>query len=105
MPERNPFVIFAKIFFLANVIFSYPLYIIVTNQIIESFIFKKMKNSELRKWLKNLSRTIITILAVLIAVTFYHKLPKILALSGIILGAVIVLILPPLIHNKIVLKD
>jgi hypothetical protein len=61
-----------------------------------------MRHSELRKWLKNLSRTIVIFLAVFVGVTYYHYMPKILGLIGVILGAIVVIITPALIHNKLV---
>lgn len=42
MPETNPVVIVGKILFLFNIIFSYPLNIYQTNNVIESFTFSKM---------------------------------------------------------------
>ena len=102
IPQDNPIVITSEILFLGNVIFSYPLTIYVTNQIIESIVFSRMRYSELRKWLKNLSRTIVIFLAVFIGVTYYHYMPKILGLIGVILGAIVVIITPALIHNKLV---
>ena len=60
-----------------------------------------MQYSTLRKWLKNLSRTIVVITALIIAITFYSSLHKIIGLAGVILGSIIVLITPALINNKL----
>jgi len=106
MPETNPVVIVGKIFFLFNIIFSYPLNIYQTNNILESFTFNKMEYSKCRTWLKNISRTLVVVVGVIVAVTFYYKIPKIIGISAVILGAFIALIIPPLLHNKIVVgKD
>lgn len=106
MPETNPVVIVGKIFFLFNIIFSYPLNIYQTNNILESFTFNKMEYSKCRTWLKNISRTLVVVVGVIVAVTFYYKIPKIIGLTAVILGSFIALIIPPLLHNKIVVgKD
>ena len=60
-----------------------------------------MNYSVFRTWLKNLSRTIVVTLGVIIAIVFYYKIPKIIGLTAVILGSIIALIIPPLLHNKI----
>ena len=60
-----------------------------------------MLYSTLRKWLKNLSRTIVVIAALIISLTFYSSLHKIIGLAGVILGSIIVFITPALINNKL----
>ena len=104
LPEENWVVVVAKIIFAANLLISYPLIIYVTNSVIESLIFSKMKYSELRKWLKNLSRTIIVFAAISIGYTFYKNLHKILGFTAIVLGSWIVLITPSALHNRLVAK-
>lgn len=101
MPEENPVIITDKILFCIMICFSYPLIVYACNQVIESFIFGRMEYSTTRKWLKNLSRTINLALALLIAITFYYKLHKILGFSAVVFGSIIVLVFPALIHNKI----
>lgn len=61
-----------------------------------------MEYSTTRKWLKNLSRLINLAVALLIAITFYYKLHKILGFSAVVVGSIIVLVFPALIHNKII---
>jgi hypothetical protein len=60
-----------------------------------------MQYSTLRKWLKNLTRTIVVITTLFIALTFYSSLHKIIGLTGVILGSIVVLITPALINNKL----
>jgi hypothetical protein len=83
---------------------SYPLTIYVTNKVIESIIFGKMAYSELRKWLKNLSRTVVVFLAISIGYNFYYCIHKILGFTAIVVGSWIVLITPSAIHNKLIAK-
>jgi Transmembrane amino acid transporter protein len=99
--EENYAIQIGKLFMCAVIVFSFPLQIIVVNHNIESFIFDKMEYSILRTWLKNFSRLIITTLAVVIAVLFYYSLHKILGLTGVLIGSVVVLIVPALLHRKI----
>jgi hypothetical protein len=95
-------VVVAKILFCANLLISYPLIIYVTNNVIESIIFAKMEYSLLRKWLKNLSRTIVVFSAVTIGYTFYYSLHKILGFTAIVVGSWVVIIFPSAIHNKLI---
>ena len=87
-----------------NIIISYPLIIFVTNSVIESILFSAMKYSKWRYWLKNLSRTIVLSMAVVFATIFYSSLHKILGLIGVILGSILVLVMPALIHNRIIAR-
>jgi Na+/proline symporter len=61
-----------------------------------------MEYSETRKWLKNLSRTIILIISIILAITYYYHLHQILGFSGVVLGSILVIITPALVHNKLV---
>ena len=74
LPEENWWLLIAKLFLCIMVLVAYPLIIYVTNQVIEYNIFNRMPYSETRKWLKNLSRTIVVIVATIIAVLFYYHI-------------------------------
>jgi proton-coupled amino acid transporter len=64
-----------ELLFCVNLIFSYPLCIYPTNKIIESFVFYKLKEvTTLRKWLKNLSRTIVVFLGCYFSILFREYL-------------------------------
>jgi len=101
MPQDNWFVIIGKLLFCVNIILSYPLVVPVINQILEGFIFGKMRYSMLRTWLKNLSRTLVVVVGLLVAYYFYYSLHKVLSFSGVVLGSFVVLITPCLIHLKV----
>ena len=94
LPEGDWAVVTAKILFCAMLLIAYPLIIYVTNQVWEYNVFYKMKYSLTRMWLKNLSRTLITASAVMIAVSFYYKLHNIAGYAGVILGGFIVMVVP-----------
>lgn len=85
--------------FCINLVFSYPLTIYPTNKILESFLFVRMtENTWKRKWLKNLSRTIVCFLACFLSITFTNVLDQFLGVSGALLGVPIILIMPTLCH-------
>lgn len=105
LPEDHWAMIIAKVLFCAMILIAYPLGIYVCNQVLEQNIFYKMEYSTLRKWLKNLSRTIVVIAATLLAVSFYYSLHKILGFVGVILGGFIVMVVPSLTHNKLVARE
>ena len=86
------------------VVFSYPVTIYITNYVIESIIFKRMEHSTTRKWLKNLSRTVVLAIGVIIGSLFYYQLPKFAGVSGTIFGTIVVFIFPALLHNKLTAK-
>ena len=104
LPPDNWVVVLAKIFFCGNLLISFPLVIYITNNIIESIIFAKMEYSELRKWLKNFSRTLIVTSSVYLGYTVYYSLHKILGFTAVVLGSWVVLITPSAIHLKLVAK-
>ena len=60
-----------------------------------------MEYSELRKWLKNLSRTIVLALGVIISFTFYYSLPIINGFFAVFCGTIVVVIVPSLLHNRV----
>lgn len=102
MPQDNWWIIIGKILFCINIIFSYPLIIPIIYQIIESNLFKKMKYSLLRTWLKNLSRTTIVVIGLFVAYYFYYSIHKILSFYGVVFGNFVVLITPSLVHYKLI---
>ena len=90
--------------FLGNIIFSYPLVVNVTNYVIESTIFSNMSYSELRKWLKNLSRVMVIAISLVISSLYYYFLPKIMGLCAVLLGTTVVMITPAILNNELVAK-
>lgn len=52
----------------------------------------------LRKWLKNLSRTIVLAIGVILGALFYYQLPKVAGIVGAIFGTVVVFVFPSLLH-------
>ena len=73
---------------------------------IDSIIFddflKLEPNTKKRLWAENLSRAVVCIMGVLLAVFLYDKLDKVIALSGTFLGTTVVLFIPATCNYKLV---
>jgi amino acid permease len=102
LPQDNWFLIIGRLLFCVNIVVSFPLLIYITNHILESYTFSRMKYSTLRTWLKNLSRTVVTTISFLIAFYCYKQLHKIISFVGVFVGSFIVLVTPALVHYKLV---
>jgi len=98
LPADSPVVWVIKILFSFNLIFSYPLVIFPANMVIESYLFAGWPKSKRRQWMKNLSRTIIVALTVVIAILVWDKLDKFLSITGSLFCTPIAFILPSLFH-------
>jgi len=106
LDQNDWFVKVTRLLFCINLVFSYPLTVYPTNKILESFIFVKMlHNTPTRKWLKNLSRTIICFLGCFLSISFSNVLDKFLGVSGAVIGIPIILIIPTLCHYKLIAES
>ena len=102
LPTSNILVPIFKIFFCFNLFFSYPICINPTNTIIEHYLFRSMKHrSATRTWLKNLSRTIVVVVAVYMAIELEAKIDKFMGLLGAVCCAPLALFIPALLHMKL----
>lgn len=99
-PQDNWYLLVAKLLFCINILFSIPLMIYITNNIVERYVFSKMRFSTLRTWLKNLSRTIVLSASALIAFFLYYQIHKVFSLVGVVVGTFVVIITPNLIHYR-----
>jgi len=102
IPEDQPALVAANVFYVMMLVLSYPLVIYTTNRVAEYNLFRRMEHGSLRYWLKNFSRTVVCTVGTLIAVTCYEHLHVIKGLIGVILGGTVVVIVPSMIHNKLV---
>jgi proton-coupled amino acid transporter len=88
-----------------NLLISYPLMIHPTNMVIESYVFKKMKEkSSKRRWLKNLSRTLVVAATVFIGLYLRATLDKLTSVSGALTCTPSAFILPCIFHLKLCAK-
>lgn len=90
-----------KILFCVNLIFSYSIMIHPTNMIIEGWMFSEIKNTQKRKWAKNISRALICIIAVTSAILLEGNLEQFLGILGALLCAPLALTIPTCLHLKI----
>ena len=107
MPADNKIIMIVKFLFIINLVFSYPLIIFITNLIIESYTFPKsvLKGKpNCRKYMKNVERSFVLLIGIVLAIYFDKTLDKLSALSGSILGTNVVMILPCTLHYKLVAK-
>jgi amino acid permease len=106
MPSDSLIIQIVKLLYCLNLVFSYPLCIFPTNLVIDSIIFddflKLEPNTKKRLWAENVSRAVVCIMGVLLAVFLYDKLDKVIALSGTFLGTTVVLFIPATCHYKLV---
>ena len=96
MPSENRLIQVVKVLYCFNIMFSYPLTIYPTNVVLDSILFRRP-----RYHAENFIRLCVLILGMQLAIHFYDKLDKILALSGTLLGTSVVLFLPALCHYKL----
>ena len=99
MPNKNMIIVGTKFLFIINLVFSYPLCIFMTNLILEQYLFRSFKKkTKCRKWLKNLSRSVVLGSAIVVSIYFAASLDKVLALTGTIFGTAVVMTFPALCH-------
>lgn len=103
-PE-NPLIITIKGLYCFSLFFTYPIFIYPTNTILEGWIFSTMKRPTLgRYWLKNLSRFLVCLSSVYIAIALKDELDKFFGLIGALLCAPLALTMPAAIHMKLLAK-
>ena len=86
------------VIFMMNVVISYPLQIHPAIMITESYIFRKMEHSTLRKWLKNLSRSVIVGITILIGYCLEDSLDRLLSMIGSVTCTPVAFIMPATLH-------
>jgi amino acid permease len=104
LPNGNAWVWTVKILFCFNLIFSYPLVIYPANTIIEGYLYRGMPKSRKRQMLKNITRSIMVLFTVVVAITLGTSLAKFLSILGAVACTPIAFTLPCLFHYHIVAK-
>lgn len=101
MPQGSiPFEI-VMVMFTINIFISYPLVIHPTNMVLESYIFKGMEQSPMRKWLKNINRTVVAALTVWLGLYLEDTLDRLMSVIGSLACTPVAFILPALLHLKL----
>ena len=101
LPPQDKTVIATKLLFIVNLLCSYAICIYPTNTIIESWLFDRSNKSKTVYWLQNLSRTCVIILAAFLGVALADRIDKFLGLMGALLCAPLALMIPSLVHLKL----
>lgn len=90
-----------KIAFSINLVLTFPLTVYPANIIIESYLFGETKASKTRTMLKNLSRTIVSLIGVGTCILVGERVNKFISLSGTMACTPISFLLPTLFHLKL----
>jgi proton-coupled amino acid transporter len=104
LPSTSPFTLAIKVVFCLNLVFGYSICINPTNTIIESWMFGGMKATTTRKWFKNISRTFVCFLSIILAVQLGESINKFLGLLGAMLCSPLALTIPACLHLKVLAK-
>ena len=104
MPPQSWITYTIKICFSLNLVFTYPLVIHPANLILESYLFGTWPKTRKRQMCKNLSRSIIVVATVALALILWDNLTKFLSVTGALTCTPIAFILPALFHYKAVAK-
>ena len=104
LPATNVAVIIMKFLFSFNLIFTYSITIQPANQIFGNWFCSKAPRGKCRHWLKNLQRTVVVVLSVILAVSIADKIDKFLGLVGALLCAPLAMTIPALVHLTLMAK-
>ena len=90
-----------KVAFSINLVLTFPLTVYPANIIVESYLFEGTKASKTRTYLKNLSRTIVSMIGVGVCVVVGSEVDKFISLSGTLACTPISFFLPAMFHLKL----
>ena len=104
LPADNVWIRIIKILFCFNLVFSYPITINPTNTILEGYFFGgDPRRAEFKeKWMRRLSRFFVCFTATLLGIVLAKDMDKFLGLLGALLGSPLALMMPALVHLKLV---
>lgn len=100
LPSQSWISYTVKILFSLNLVFSYPLVINPTNNVIETYLFGSWKKSRSRQMSKNVSRTVVIAASCILALVVYNKLTEFLSITGALTCTPIAFTLPAIFHYK-----
>ena len=104
LPPTDPIVIAIKLCFILSLFCSYAIFINPTNTIIESWIFGKKSSPMSSYYARNFSRFIVCISAAILGVALSEKIDKFIGLIGALLCAPLAIMMPSMLHLKLVAK-
>lgn len=82
LPHDSFIVQIVLLLFILNLFISYPLVIYPSNIIIEHYVYPRMEQSMLRKWLKNSNRTILVAFTLFMGLYFEETLDRLMSVVG-----------------------
>ena len=86
---------------LVNLILTYPLQMHPPNMVLEGAIFKGYPKSRKRTWLKNILRTFLVALTIVVGLSLRSTLDKLMSVVGSLTCAPIAFIFPSMFHYKL----
>jgi len=106
LPADSVTVIIIKFLYSLNLVCSYPITICPANAAIEGWLCGCLKKDKTKLyWMQNLSRTLVTTAAAVLAVCLASKIDKFLGLIGSFLCAPLALFFPAMLHLKLLAKS
>ena len=101
LPPTSPWTYTAKLAYCLTLVFTYPLQASPANNVIESYLTNGWEKSKKRMWCKNISRTVVITVTLILALTVWEKVGVFLELLGALTCAPLAFMLPALYHIKI----
>jgi proton-coupled amino acid transporter len=92
----------AMLLFIVNLFITFPLVIHPANMVIESYLYKGMKQSMTRKWVKNFTRTLLVAITIVIGLWLEESLDRLMSLVGSLACTPVAFIMPAVFHLKLV---
>lgn len=91
--------------YLLSIIISYVLNIFPSNQIIESYLYKNMKDGRIKFWMVNLTRALLVGVTVGIGIGLENGVGKLVSILGSLFATPMAFVFPTGFHLKLVCKD
>ena len=102
LDDNDKFVQLTKLLFCVNLVYSYPLAIYPTNQIIERAFYSSWPDSTKKTWVINFGRTFIIFSACFLSITFSNTLDHFLGVTGAAFGIPLILIIPTMMDYVVI---
>mmetsp|Transcript_6056 Transcript_6056/g.6814 ORF Transcript_6056/g.6814 Transcript_6056/m.6814 type:complete len:187 (+) Transcript_6056:695-1255(+) len=102
LPTADIPVALVEVIWIINLILTYPLVLHPANMVVESYAFSGLKKGPKRKWLKNLSRTLLVAFTVVLAIMLEDTLDKLESINGAMACIPLAFLFPFLFHYKLV---
>lgn len=101
MPEGSVPIEIVFVLYFINIFISFPLVVHPTNIVLESYVFKNMKQSPVRKWLKNGCRTLVVALTIMVGLYLEESLDRFMSIIGSLACTPVAFMLPALLHYQL----